>query len=528
MYKKTSKWLGLAIILSMLIVALAACSGNKNNNETAATNPAPASTESATAPATPEGLDISKHVNLEFWMLGDAPRDLKKVQDEINKMAEEDLNVTVKFNFTTWTDWDQKYKLMLSTGQPVDLIFTADWTQYQSYAKMGAFLPLDDLLPKAGLKLQELVPQNMWDAVRINGKIYTVPATYKEYVTNGFVWREDLRKKYNLPKPVDVPSFEAYLEGIKKNEANIQPVAIGAGVQDSLQNMLLEIARNEVGQVPYGMFATYDDPTNMTSYWGSPEQLEDLKLFKKWMDKGYFSKNVLNEQNIIQMDKIINGTAASMFGDNPNRFNEILTKMKAAHPDWELEYYPFPLTKGYATPVHPIHNGFAIPKASKNPERALAFYEKMVTDKRYNLLTQYGFEGVNYKVENGYYETIGEESASGFPREGMHGWAWRNPEYMLFPASYDGVNAIFKELDKIEKPDIYTGFAENYTEYQAERAALEQVAKQYLWPLIAGRIDDVEDGLKTFMSKANQAGLEKVQEEYKKQWLAYLQEQGIK
>ncbi len=34
----------------------------------------------------------------------------------------------------------------------------------------------------------------MWDGVKIGGKIYTVPGTYKEYVTNGFVWREEYER----------------------------------------------------------------------------------------------------------------------------------------------------------------------------------------------------------------------------------------------------------------------------------------------------------------------------------------------
>jgi putative aldouronate transport system substrate-binding protein len=109
----------------------------------------------------------------------------------------------------------------------------------------------------------------------------------------------------------------------------------------------------------------------------------------------------------------------------------------------------------------------------------------------------------------------------------MNSWAWRNPEYMLFDESFDTVKEIFAELDKIQKPDIFTGFAEDYTEYQAERAALEQVAKQYLYPLMAGMVDDVEGGLAKFMEEARKAGLEKVQEAYKRQWLAYLDEKGI-
>src|SRR5690606_38906709 len=118
--------------------------------------------------------------------------------------------------------------------------FTAEWTQYQQYAKSGAFLPIDDILPVAAPKLYEFVPQDMWDAVRIDGNIYTVPATYKEYVTGGFVWREDLRQKYDLPKPVDLASFEAYLDGIKKNEPNIQPVALGGAVDATLEDSLME------------------------------------------------------------------------------------------------------------------------------------------------------------------------------------------------------------------------------------------------------------------------------------------------
>ncbi len=525
---KLSKFISVLLAAALAAAALAACS--RGGGREASSFPADSAAGSSAAPsgaAEAPALDLSKKVELQFYMLGDAPKDLPLIEAEVNKMLEAELNATVKFNYTTWTDWDQKYKLLLSSGQPVDLIFTAEWTQYQSYAKKGAFLPLDDLLPKVAPKLYEFVPQDMWDAVRIDGKIYTVPATFKEYVTNGFVWREDLRQKYNLPKPVDIETFEQYLDGIKQHEPDMQPLSMNSDVQMNLSDVYREIVRNPVGGgIPYGLGITYDKPRDVYSYWGSEEHLEDLKTFKRWADKGFFPKNVLNVKDTLQAP-IISGKAAAMLGDNPNRYNDTRQKMKSAHPDWELGYHPFPLTRGFATPVHPIHNGFAIPAGSKNPERALAFYEKLVTDKRYNRLTQYGIEGKHYTVENGYYKMIGDANTNGFPREAMNSWAWRNPEYMLFDESFDTVKEIFAELDKIQKPDIFTGFAEDYTEYQAERAALEQVAKQYLYPLMAGMVDDVEGGLAKFMEEARKAGLEKVQEAYKRQWLAYLDEKGI-
>ncbi len=529
--KKPAKALSLLLSFVLAAVLLAACSGNGGtatpSNSTKPSEAASGEGSGTDGEAAKPGIDISKPVELQFYMLGDAPKDLPAIQEEINKMAKEDLNATVKFNYTSWTDWDQKYKLLLGSGQQVDLIFTAEWTQYQSYAKRGAFQPLDELLPVAAPELYKFVPQDMWEAVKIDGKIFTMPATYKEYVTNGFVWREDLREKYNLPKPVDIDTFEQYLEGIKQNEPNMVPLAMGADMKGTLFDTYRSIASKPIGATPYGIDINYDTPTEVVSYWGSEEHLQDLLRMKKWQDNGYMVKNVLSVKDVIQ-EQLTSGKAAALLGDNPTRFNDSVIKLQATHPEWKLGYYPYPLTTGVATPVHPIHNGFAVPVSSKNAERALAFYEKMVTDKRYNLLTQYGVEGKNYEVVDGYYTMIGDANSNGFPRESMNGWAWRNPEYMLFDKNYDGVKAIFDELDKIQVPDKFTGFAEDYTSYQVERAALEQVEKQYLFPLIAGVVKDVEGGLKTFMEKANQAGLEKIQAEYKKQWLQYVQEQGIK
>ncbi|WNR43416.1 hypothetical protein [Paenibacillus roseipurpureus] len=141
-----------------------------------------------------------------------------------------DLNATVKFNFTTWTDWDQKYK--------------------------------------------------------IDGKIYTVPATYKEYVTTGFISREDLREKYNLPKPDSLANFEAYLAGIKKNVPDMVPLAANSDVKGSLSDQYKNLTIHPAGALPYGIQIPYKNPTEVTSYWGSPEHLNELKTMKKWQDEG--------------------------------------------------------------------------------------------------------------------------------------------------------------------------------------------------------------------------------------------------
>lgn len=479
------------------------------------------------------GLDISKNVEIIFWMVGDAPRDLAVISEELNKMSKRDLNCTISINMTTWSDYMQRYNLLLSSGQPIDLLFTAEWLNYNQFAKKGAFKELDTLLPQYAPELYQFVPENYWEAVKVNDRIYTIPATWREYVNVGIAYREDLRKKYDLPEPNSLENIEAYLEGVKINEPSLtltseQASDNGFGPFFTATEVLNIKYRWIDFNMPYGLIGDYDNPSELKSYWGSPEFAEDMKMFQRWASKGFWSRNALVNKDPIHTLFSHGKTVAILSGENPTKYNNAYMKIEALYPDWEIGYYPYARTTGLVKPVHPIHNGFAIPKSSENPERALLFYEKLVLDKEYNYLTQYGIEGRHYTIEEGkYYKMIGDTRTNGFQREGLNGWAWRNPKIQLFDKSFNKVLELFKEFDSYAVPEIFFGFVEDYTPYQAERAALFQVQSQYLIPLQAGFVDDVDEAIAVFMEKAKAAGLEKIQEEYIKQWKKYCDEQGL-
>jgi putative aldouronate transport system substrate-binding protein len=474
-----------------------------------------------------------KPVELSFYMVGDAPKDLKLVEDKINILATKDMNATVKFNYTTWTDYATKYNLVLSTGQPIDLIYTASWLEYQKLARKGAFRALDELLPLYAPALQKFVPEDYWNQVKIEGKIYTVPATWKEYTSDGLQYRKDLQKKFNLPEPNSIPNFEAYMDGIKKNMPGqalsmeyVQPSITGISFTAFELLSIFKYKWVYYG-TPYGLVADYATPLDIKAYWGSAEFISDMKLMKTWADKGYWSRSALATKT--DMTAFDNGkVVVIMQGQNAAKLGAAITNAETAHPGWEVGYVPYPSINGVAQVAHATQNGFAIPNSSQNPERAMMFYQKLVLDKTYNQLTEYGIEGKHYTVKNGYYEPIGDQTKSGFAREGMNGWAWRNEEFMLYPKSYEVVKSVFAQMDKIAKAqpgytgiNIFDGFAEDYTTYQNDRAALGTVLTQYLAPLEAGLVPDVDSAINTFMDQAKAAGLNKIQAEYIKQWKAY-------
>ena len=519
--------------------ALAGCgsSADKAADNSAAPTTSVAATAS-TAAASQNGIDTSKEVELQFYMLGNAPRDLEIIQTKVNELARKDLNCTVKFNYTTWSDTNTKYNLLLSSGQPIDLMFTADWMNYNQYAKKGAFKPLDEVVPKAAPDLWKWIPENYWNGCKVEGKIYTIPATWKEYVPGVIVYREDLRKKYGTPEVKDITSLEAYLEAIKKNEPNMIPTeelvadwGIGGPGFTAWGPIFEQTHTSNFGAtVPYGLYNDYKSPSQLIDYWGSDEFINDMKTLRRWQEKGFWSKSALSTKEY-PADEFENGKIASVMASNPGKYATTLSKVRTNHPDWEVGYLSAPEVAGYVEPVHPIHNGFAVPKSSENPERAVAFYSKMVLDKTYNYLTEYGIEGKNYKItEDGHYEMIGDTTTNGFAREAMNGWAWRNPEIQLFDKSFDAVLDIFKKYEAgngmVIGENLFGGFVEDYAPYQAERTALYQVQSQYLVPLMGGFVADVDKGAATFREKAKGAGLEKIQAEFTNQWQAYCKSIG--
>jgi putative aldouronate transport system substrate-binding protein len=285
----------------------------------------------------------------------------------------------------------------------------------------------------------------------------------------------------------------------------------------------------------YGLGSDYGKPSTLRTYWGSADFITDMKMFKVWADKGFWSRSALSAKN--DPTSFPNGKAVVvMAGQNPNKFGKDTDIVLGAHADWKVGFIPYAVADGVAVPAHATQNGYGIPISSKNPERALMFFQKLLLDKTYHDLTQYGILGTHYnETAEGYYEGIGDPSKTGFGREGMNGWGWRNPNFMLFPKSFDVVKKVFADMDVIanKQPDykginIGGGFAEDYTSYQSERAALGTVLTQYLAPLEAGLVKDVDAAVKTFMDKANAAGLEKIQAEYTKQWTDYCTLYGYK
>lgn len=477
-------------------------------------------------------LANQEHVELVLYLLGEAPADAEIVQSKINEILEEKLNTTLIIRNSTWTDWWNTYNITLMSSD-VDLIYSTNWGGYGLYSNAGAYLELDDLIDGHAPDIRKLYEQSTLDACRINGELYMVPLNALNYTSNGISYREDLRKKYDLPRPDSLENAEAYFKGILENEPNQKILAEGdASYVFNLKYPSVTYMNFTRGALEYGLMADYNDPTKVIDYWNSQNFIEDSKLLKSWADQGFWSRSILSAGEAANYD---NGDVVAAFmGQNPDKHITRTLKWQQEHPDWEDGFIPFAEITGVAYPSHPTGDGTSITRSCENPERAMQVLELFLTDKELNQLIQYGIEGQHYTVENGVYQSLASTDLNPFPYEGFCAWNLRVEDFMLPRESDVMKNELIKQLGSISEKtkfpniDIFGGFAENYDEYQTEKTAVQSVTEEYLLPLSAGLVSDVEKGVAEFLEKVNNANVEVCRENYIKQWLAYCEQQGYK
>lgn len=535
------KVISILLVLCM-VFSLAACGKSKptteTNGKTDTENTETTSTPEATEPAAEEdaaAIDLSEPVNLVFYMVGDPGKDYQSVVSELNKYLSEKINTTIEFRFTTWTDWSQKYNLILSSGEQCDLMYAANWTNYGTLAQTGAFYELDEILPKYAPDLYGLIDQNVYDLCKVDGKLYCVPADQQTFAASGIRYREDLRKKYNLPVPDSLENFEAYISGIKQNDPNqglLSPITVPNNYMHAFYMDSIFGLKYNWGFANYGLVADYENPTNMVDYWRSQDFVEDMKLLKKWADMGFWSRSSLSNTEEDDFDEgLIVASVASM---NQDKWIGSYNVAKEKHPDWEIGYVTYGVVQNNLAAASPLQNATVVPHNSEHPERALVALNFLMTDEKANNLVQYGIEGKHWNLVDGkYYEEIKD---SGFSYENMNTWNLRNhllkkemkpsddTAYADMIDSYEQVAANTKWKGK----ELSVGFIEDYSSYEIERANLNSVISQYLTPIQAGLVDDVDASIKEFLAQADAAGLKIIQENFKQQWLTHCEEFGYK
>ena len=516
----------LSVILTLAIV-LTACGGSNNSNSggnaPAAESSAPAATSAEPSADTGSegGIDTSAEAHLKMIFIGPKPIDYDSVFAEINKKLKEEINATIEGEFLDWSDWAQKYPLKLAANEDFDLIYSANWAGYNDQALKGGFLELtEEMLAKYMPSAWEAMPKVSWDQAKVNGKLYMVPQNRGESVEKLILYREDLRKKYDLPAIDSPEAYANYLKTVAKNEKGMLPFTPETGdwKYHNLDRVLLK-QENEWNMFDLDMPFAFklNDPQGQIFNVYETQEFKDLALYYKDLaDNNAWSKNALNSKNDHQQD-FKQGKTASITHNN-GTLGALMALMRQENSPYEVALADINPDKAKSVAIS-TQNGTSIHATSKNAERALMFLDLMQNDKELHDLMMYGIEGVHYEKsgEDKYIATDKNPNYTGFSN-----WSFNSP------LNRDNVDFPQEASDLVKKweAQVYhyplETFVFDNSKVKTEISNLGNVMLRYAIPLEYGVVKDVDGGLAELNKQLKAAGLDKVQQELQAQVDAFL------
>ena len=447
-------------------------------------------------------------VKLTWYLVGNRQEpDTPKVLEEANKYLKDKLNVSLDLYVFGWgDDYDQKVNTALAAGEPIDIVFTANWAaNYNVNAASGYFTELNGYLAKYP-KIKEILGEDFLNGSAINGKNYAVP-TNKEKVHNwGWLLKKDLVDKYNMDVSniKTIEAIEPLLKIIKENEPEITPVCI-ATMDAPFQ--LLDWDRISDDDVPGALYPDNRDYT-IVNHFLAPESIEHYKRMRDWANKGYIHPDAATMQNQVELMKSGRYFAASQ-SLKPGKDAEMAATTG-------IEWVQVDVTRPVMSNRETTGALLAIPAGSKNPEKAFQFIELLYTDKYMKNLLNYGVENVHYKkVSDNVIELIDPDNSGYNPG---HGWKFGDQfkDYLMSnedPQKWDK----FLEFNEAGLALNSLGFVFDKTNVETQISSCKNVVQAYYKQLFTGSVE-VEPTIEQFEKELKAAGVDELIAEMQRQY----------
>jgi putative aldouronate transport system substrate-binding protein len=238
----------------------------------------------------------STPVVLKAYMLGPQQKGLQQVLDKVNAITSKAINATIKITFMDFDSYDDKTKLILSSGEDCDLMFSAGWLHYPTYVGQNAYKPLDELLNKYGSDIKKSMQDGYFKAATVKGKIYAIPTNKDNAGTAGFIINKKIAEKYKMDfskfsKPADIIP---YLETIKKNEPNMIPFVGMHG--DNIVSIPQRAYYDN--DWCYNLGLPKDGTTKMVNTFDNSKIMDAVKVAREIYVKGYTNADIATTQSV--------------------------------------------------------------------------------------------------------------------------------------------------------------------------------------------------------------------------------------
>ena len=300
---------------------------------------------------------------------------------KVNDYIGEKIGVNLEMEVIPWGDWDDRRNIIISTNEPYDIIF-GNGNNYTADIKLGAYVDITDMIPEIMKEFNELMPEKYWDAVKVDDRIYGVPAYKDSSISNYAVWDKELVDQYKIDYKnlTTVESLTPTFEMLKK-EKNDYPVYVKNDGVYSIFDVY-----DQLGAGTQILGVRYDDEKGKVCFTlEEPDIYAALETFHDWSKKGIINPDAatLTEARVYNMWRIAQGwESAGETAWGPDMGKEVVVQKWG---DTILSNET----------VRSSMNMISV--NSKYPEKCLELLNLVNTDTTLRDMFYYGEEGVNFE-----------------------------------------------------------------------------------------------------------------------------------
>ncbi|GAB2670408.1 extracellular solute-binding protein [Paenibacillus thermoaerophilus] len=294
--------------------------------------------------------------------------------------------------------YEEKLNVIMASGNRPDLINTTNGIWMDNYARQGALLPLDDLLKQYGPNLLKNIPEEAWDRVRYQGKIYAVPSQYETKGMEIVYARKDWLDRLGLRPPVTLDEYYNVIRAFAMDDPD------GNGINDTYGLILAD----HLGRTApfFGAFGTqlkqWIERDGELVY-GSilPETKEALAFLARLYREGLLDPMFPLNHTANLGDKVASGKVGLFSATWYDTRNSIeVNRKRFPSAKWiPLEYPVGPKGHKGVYGTGPVRSYNVIPVGSQNPAGVIRFLDFMAGEGYTNL--KLGFENEVWSMKDG-------------------------------------------------------------------------------------------------------------------------------
>ncbi len=469
-------------------------------------------------------------VVVSFFDWTGAPAGIDRVNEAISAHTRETLGLDVELLIIDSAAYTEDIKLMLSSGEQVDLFSTCG-PGYMTCVNNGytADLEENDLLSTYGQELNKLIRPEYMDACRVDGKLYGVPPI-KDYAIQtatiliGTEYLEGAGVDLSKFKTDDLGYYKATWSDVDDMFAAIHKAYPDKTVFSTQDNLLTQ--GSCVDNIAGDYFGALLDPSNSLKI----ENVYESDLFREWAERAY----KWNQAGYISGDAMSDKTGASA----RIKSGSYMAMMSQAKPAYQnqingecgREMTIFDVGESFMSSSAVSAFPWCMNQATEDPVAAMQVLNALYTDPVVANLACWGQEGVEYVVNSDtsikWPEGINADNSEYYPNV-----LWLMPnQYAAHVWEGDPVDVgeqTAKFNDECPVRSKALGFTWDNSEYVTEFTALKNAYEEFGSQVVYGFVDP-KTGLEQLNEALYAAGLKEymtAKQEALDKWAA---EKGIK